>query len=108
MVYVDDAYIPYGQMRMCHLISPDESELHQMAAMIGIARKHYQGDHYDICMTMRRRAVRYGTKEISVRQIAAMRALMRDGHKMPNPDTAIFEYTTMRAIRRQQKEKAHG
>ena len=75
-VYVDDMYkYPMGQfrrMKMSHMIADTESELHEMAIKIGVARKWYQGDHYDICMSMRVKAVSLGAKEITLRELSKM------------------------------------
>ena len=49
-VYVDNMRAPYRRMIMCHMIADTEAELHAMADSIGVARKWYQGDHYDICL----------------------------------------------------------
>ena len=43
-----------------------------MADRIGVARPWYQGDHYDIALTKRALAVRYGASEITQRQLGAM------------------------------------
>ena len=40
-------------------MAPKE-ELHAMAERIGVARKWYQGDHYDICLAKRAKAVAVG------------------------------------------------
>lgn len=76
-VYVDDMHkYPIGQfrrMKMSHMIADTETELHEMADKIGVARKWYQGDHYDICMSMRAKAVKLGAKEITLRELSAKR-----------------------------------
>lgn len=71
-VYVDDMRAPFRRMIMCHMIGSDEAELHAMAQRIGVARKWYQGDHYDICLEMRAKAVALGAIEITLRQCSAM------------------------------------
>lgn len=76
-VYVDDMHAPFGRMIMCHMIADTEAELHVMADRIGVARKWYQGDHYDIALSKRALAVRYGAREITLRQLACMSALRR-------------------------------
>lgn len=72
-VYVDDMYtVPMGQfrrMKMSHMIADTEAELHKMAAAIGVARKWYQGDHYDVCMSVRAKAVKLGAKEVEMREL---------------------------------------
>lgn len=75
-VYVDDMYtVPMGKyrrMKMSHMIADTEDELHKMAAAIGVARKWYQGDHYDVCMSVRAKAVKLGAQEITMRELAMM------------------------------------
>ena len=75
-VYVDDMYkSPMGQyrrMKMSHMIADTEKELHTMAAKIGVARKWYQGDHYDICLSKRELAVKAGAKEVSMRELVIL------------------------------------
>lgn len=68
MVYVDDMAAPYRGMIMCHMGADTEEELHAMAMLIGVRRRWYQGDHYDICRRMRVRAVRNGAKEVTQRE----------------------------------------
>ena len=50
---------------MCHMIADTEAELHEMASNIGVARKWYQGDHYDICKSKRTLAVSLGAIELT-------------------------------------------
>lgn len=75
-VYVDDMYkYPMGRfhrMKMSHLIADTENELHVMACKIGVSRKWYQGDHYDICLSKRQLAVEAGAKEITMQELAQM------------------------------------
>jgi hypothetical protein len=72
MVYVDDMQAPYGRMIMCHMVAHTEEELHAMADAIGVARKWYQGDHYDICLSKRALAVSLGAKEITRMDLGRM------------------------------------
>jgi hypothetical protein len=59
----------FGRMKMSHMIADSEEELHAMADKIGVARKWYQGDHYDIALSKRALAVEYGAKEITWREL---------------------------------------
>lgn len=68
-VYVDPARYPYRRMIMCHMAADNEQELHEMADSIGVARKWYQGDHYDICKSKRTLAVEFGAVEVSSREM---------------------------------------
>ena len=76
-VYVDDMRAPYGRMVMCHMISDDLGELHEMAGHIGVARRWFQGDHYDVCLAKRALAVRFGATEVTVRELARIRRALR-------------------------------
>lgn len=76
-VYVDDMYAPYGRMIMCHMIADTSEELRAMVAAIGVKRKWIQDlgstrEHFDVCLTMRARAVALGAKEISRRELVRL------------------------------------
>lgn len=87
-VYVDDMKAPYRPPHrpgrtyvMSHMIADTAVELHAMADRIGVARRWYQGDHYDITQAKRRLAIRAGAIEVSRMElgrkvIAARRARM--------------------------------
>ena len=64
-VYVDDMRARYGRLVLCHMAGDSESELHAMADAIGVARRWFQGDHYDVCLAKRALAVRLGAQEVS-------------------------------------------
>mgnify|MGYP000296442435 CR=1 FL=1 len=96
-VYVDDMYtVPMGEfrrMKMSHMMADTDAELHAMADAIGIERRWYQRDHYDISITKRKFAIRNGAVEISMRQMAAYSALRRRfGVTVPPSHAAIFRY----------------
>ena len=76
-VYVDAARWPLGRMLMCHMMSEDLEELHAMADTIGVARKHFQGDHYDVCKSKRELALRNGAVEGTGRDMIAIRRKLR-------------------------------
>lgn len=82
-VYVDNMRAKYGRMVMCHMIADTEAELHAMADRIGVARRWYQGDHYDICLAKRALAVAAGALEVTRMQLGRMaiakRRASRDG-----------------------------
>ena len=97
-VYVDTMQAPFKGMLMCHMIADSEQELHAMAAVIGMQRKSYQRDHYDISMERKQLAIQSGAREIGMRELAAMVFLGRAGQPMGDPETAV---TRMRAWKRQ-------
>lgn len=80
-VYVDNARIPYGRMLMCHMLADTDSELHAMARAIGVARRHYQGDHYDVCLSKQREAIKLGATLVGSREIVAVRKRFREAYR---------------------------
>ena len=76
-VYIDDMHrYAIGQfkgMKMSHMISDNEDELHLMATRLGLRRAWHQDDHYDVPLDAREKAVRLGAIEITYRQASAMR-----------------------------------
>lgn len=104
-VYVDDMHkYPMGQfrrMKMSHMIADTDDELHAMADKIGVARKWYQGDHYDIAISKRTLAVQYGAVEVTLKQLACMSSLRKAGHPMGDPTTAIERRLALRQSARQ-------
>ena len=73
-VYVDDVFIPYGRMKMCHMVADTEEELHEMADKIGMRREWFQNGshpHYDVSKSRRKMAVENGAVEITIRELVA-------------------------------------
>lgn len=78
-VYVDGSIYLYGSMKMCHMTADMLAELHMMADRIGVARRWFQGNHYDICKSKRALAVQYDAREVSRRDIVmALRRLREE------------------------------
>ena len=79
-VYVDDMYrLPrgrFGLMKMSHMVADTKAELLAMADRIGLARRwlQYPEDpkriHFDVALSLRRRAVAAGAVEVSMRDVA--------------------------------------
>ncbi len=69
-VLVDPAVWPWEGRRWAHLVS-DESydELHAFAERLGIPRRAFQGDHYDIPTDYRERAIALGATPVSSREL---------------------------------------
>lgn len=91
-VYVDNMRAPYGRMIMCHMIGDTEEELHKMAAAIGVARKWYQKDHYDICLSKRAKAVLLGAKEVTRRELGLIIIYKRVHHRPPTDLQAALDW----------------
>lgn len=70
--------LPMGQfqrgsmkMKMSHLMADSDDELHAMADKIGVQRRWFQGDHYDICKSKRELAIKHGAVVVTLREMAA-------------------------------------
>jgi hypothetical protein len=61
---------PWRGRRWAHLVS-DESyeELHELAGRLGIPRRAFQGDHYDVPADYRDRAIALGAVPVSSREL---------------------------------------
>lgn len=65
-VYVDDARIPFGRMKMSHLQADTLEELHEFAERLGLRREWFQpgtrpeAAHYDVSIEKRALALRLG------------------------------------------------
>jgi hypothetical protein len=82
MVYVDDMEARFGRMIMCHMIADSTKELNEMADKIKVRRKWIQSagtyrEHYDICLSKRKLAVKYGAIEITWSETAAKQKTRR-------------------------------
>lgn len=69
-ILVDAAIWPFDGRRWAHLVS-DESleELHEFAARLGIPRRGFQGDHYDVPSEWRLRAIEMGAVPVTSREL---------------------------------------
>lgn len=89
MVYVDDMRAPFGRMLMCHMVADTVEELNAMADKIGVARKwiqkaeHAHTVHYDICLSMRAKAVKLGAIEVTWRWVGERQMALREGKPVP-------------------------
>ena len=107
-VYVDDMEASYRGMKMCHMLGNSEAELHAMADLIGVNRRWYQGDHYDICLTKRALAVKAGAIEITYRQCGAMAARRKRTGSLGTPKDAIRWIKEFHRARRAAQETSNG
>jgi len=63
-------HVPLPFTRWCHLVSDASfDELHAFAARLGIPRRRFQGDHYDLPTHLRARAVALGAEEVGPREL---------------------------------------
>lgn len=75
MVYVDNMNASFGRMRMCHMIADTTEELLDMCDKIGVNKKWIQDagtyqEHFDICLSKKKKAVEFGATEVSMRELA--------------------------------------
>jgi hypothetical protein len=69
-VLLDEARWWYRGRRWCHLVSDDNlDELHEFAAALGVPRRGFQGDHYDLPEDWRAAAIALGAREVSSREL---------------------------------------
>jgi hypothetical protein len=82
-ILVDQAVWPWRGRRWAHLVS-DESydELHAFAAQLGIPRRAFQGDHYDVPTEYRARAIELGAEAVDARVL--VRRLRAAGLRRPH------------------------
>lgn len=67
-ILIDDALWTWRGRKWCHLVS-DESyeELHEFADLVGIPRRGFQGDHYDVPEEYRPQLIEAGALEVESR-----------------------------------------
>ncbi len=75
-ILVDEAIWPWRDRLWCHLVSDTSlDELHAFAEWIGVPRRGFQGDHYDIPTEARLVAIEEGAIPSTGRQVVeALRA----------------------------------
>ncbi len=69
-VLVDEPIWPFRDRLWCHLVSDSSyDELHALAAGLGIPRRGFQGDHYDLPAEMRDDAIALGAQPVTGREL---------------------------------------
>lgn len=73
-VYVDDVFVPFGRMVMCHMAADSTAELCAMADKIGVARRWIQKagtdkEHFDVSKCARQKAIDFGAIPVSCRDL---------------------------------------
>lgn len=97
-VYVDDMQAEFHGMKMSHMLASSDEELHEMARAIGVDRRHWQspektsGSHYDICQSMKKRALRLGATPITLREAALMNWHRKQHGTLCTPAEAVAAY----------------
>lgn len=102
-VYVDDMYkYKMGEFKrggraykMSHMIATTEQELHDFAALLGLKKKWFQKDHYDVTMTVREKAIALGAVPLTIKQLSCMCVVRRITGFLPSPGIAIKSWQTL-------------
>lgn len=69
-LYVDGSHWWFRERHWCHLVSDTSlDELHDFAASLGMTRRAFHGDHYDLPDEYRARAVAAGAQEVTSRDV---------------------------------------
>lgn len=69
-ILVDSAIWPWRGRQWAHLVSDaSHDELHGFAALLGIPRRVFQGDHYDVPADVREHAIALGAQAVSGREL---------------------------------------
>ena len=67
-ILVDAAIWPFEGRKWAHLVSDASfEELHEFAERLGIPRRAFQGDHYDVPTEYRERAIDLGAQPVASR-----------------------------------------
>jgi hypothetical protein len=70
VILVDEAVWPWRGRRWAHLVSDTSyDELHAFAAELGVPRRSFQGDHYDIPAEYRDAALALGAVPVGSREL---------------------------------------
>jgi hypothetical protein len=71
-ILIDPAVWPWRDDVWAHLVS-DRSydELHAFAERLGVPRRAFQGDHYDLPAALRERAIVLGAEPVTARELLA-------------------------------------
>ena len=69
-VLVDEPIWPFRGRLWCHLVSDTSyDELHALAQRLGIPRRGFQGDHYDVPAELRDEAIALGAQPVTGREL---------------------------------------
>jgi len=70
MILVDPAVWPWRGRLWAHLVSDTSyDELHAFAEQLGIPRRAFQGDHYDVPEAVREEALALGAVPVTSREV---------------------------------------
>ncbi|MGH8892991.1 MAG: DUF4031 domain-containing protein [Actinomycetes bacterium] len=69
-ILVDEPIWPFRDRLWCHMVSDTSyDELHELAQQLGIPRRGFQGDHYDVPAELRDDAIALGAQPVTGREL---------------------------------------
>ncbi len=69
-ILIDEARWLWRGKKWCHLVSDSSyDELHDFAERVGIPRRGFQGDHYDIPEEYREELIAAGAEQVESREL---------------------------------------
>lgn len=81
-ILVDDAVWPWRGRLWAHLVSDtSHEELHAFAGQLGLPRRVFQGDHYDVPTDVREQALALGATAVPSREL--LRRITAAGLRRP-------------------------
>lgn len=96
-ILVDAAIWPHRGRRWAHLVSDTSfEELHEFASRIGVDRRWFQGDHYDVPAEVRDAAIAAGAQPVGAHDLvrrlraAGLRTRSRIAH-LPGESVPLAE-----------------
>lgn len=85
-VLIDPAIWPWRGELWSHLVSDHSfDELHGFAQRLGIPRRGFQGDHYDVPARLREQAIGMGAEAVTGRELITR--LVASGLRRPRGDS---------------------
>jgi len=70
VILVDEAIWPFRDRLFAHLVSDSSySELHAFASKLGLPRRAFHRDHYDLPADLRAAAIQLGADPVSSREL---------------------------------------
>lgn len=82
MIYVDEPRHPHRGSFWCHMMTDgDVEELHAFATRLGLKRKWFQGDHYDLSSSKRSLAMELGARAVNGAFLVTLRREQRERSK---------------------------
>ena len=91
-ILIDEARWWFHERRWCHLVSDTSlDELHEFADRVGIPRRGFQGDHYDVPEDYRPQMIAAGAIEVESRVL--LRRLCDAGLRLSPAERRRFRST---------------